>query len=106
MPLKHSDEISPQDFWNIRKTNSARRVRLVGFKTLCRRYPLLLAEGIRELALVLIFVLFCESYGCTKIHHCLDNNREISPSQDARNSVMALFWPVWGLYWELYWELY
>jgi hypothetical protein len=63
MPLKHSDEISPQDFWNIRKTNSARRVRLVGFKTLCRRYPLLLAEGIRELALVLIFVLFCESYG-------------------------------------------
>jgi hypothetical protein len=26
--------------------------------------------------------------------------------QDVRNSVMALFWPVWGLYWELYWELY
>jgi hypothetical protein len=34
------------------------------------------------------------------------NNREISPPQDVRNSVMALFWPVWGLYWELYRELY
>jgi hypothetical protein len=34
------------------------------------------------------------------------NNREISPPQDVRNSVMALFWPVWELYWELYWEMY
>jgi hypothetical protein len=38
----------------------------------------------------------------------LINNREISPPQDVRNSVMvmALFWPVWELYWGLYWELY
>jgi hypothetical protein len=42
--------------------------------------------------------------GCaTYPHH---NNREISPPQDVRNSVMALFWPVWEFYWELYWELY
>jgi hypothetical protein len=34
------------------------------------------------------------------------NNREISTPQDVRNSVMALFWPVWGLYWEVYWELH
>jgi hypothetical protein len=34
------------------------------------------------------------------------NNREISPTQDVRNSVMAFFWPVWELYWELCWELY
>jgi hypothetical protein len=33
------------------------------------------------------------------------NNREISPPQEhVRNSVMALFWPVWELYWELYWD--
>jgi hypothetical protein len=30
------------------------------------------------------------------------NNREISTPQDVRNSVMALFWPVWELYWGLY----
>jgi hypothetical protein len=34
------------------------------------------------------------------------NNRETSPPQDVRNSVMALFWPVWELYWEFYWELH
>jgi hypothetical protein len=26
------------------------------------------------------------------------------PPKGARNSVMALFWPVWELYWELYWR--
>jgi hypothetical protein len=31
---------------------------------------------------------------------------KLARPQDVRNSVMALFWPVWELYWELYWGLY